>query len=149
MPSTPSLAQRLKSDYPQFNFKQADDYLWSPTNQTVYYAYTDQDELLMHELAHGLLGHTEYHHDVELVAIERSAWDKALELAENYNVSITDGLIESTLDSYRDWLHARSTCPACSATGLQIKKQTYRCPACQHTWRVNEARVCALRRFSV
>lgn len=150
MLSTASLIKKLKAAYPQFQFKQSDDYLWSPSEQTVYFA-DDKDncEYLLHELSHGLLEHADYNYDVELIAMERAAWDKATALAKDYNLAINDDAIESNLDSYRDWLHARSTCPACKAVGLQTKKLTYSCPACSNRWRVNEARVCALRRFSI
>jgi hypothetical protein len=150
MLSTASLIKKLKTAYPRFIFKQADDYLWSPSEQAVYFSDDNNGHgYLLHELSHGLLRHVDYSHDIELIAMERAAWDKAVELAKDYNLDINDETIESNLDSYRDWLHARSTCPVCSATGLQTKKLTYSCPACSHKWRVNEARVCALRRFSI
>ena len=152
MPSTCSLIKKLSADYPSITFKEADDYLWSPSEKTVYYVNDSADDdctYLLHELSHGLLNHTDYDRDVELIRMERAAWDKALELAKNYQLTIDEELVESTLDSYREWLHARSTCPACRATGLQTKKRIYSCPACGHKWRVNEARVCALRRFSI
>jgi hypothetical protein len=150
MPSTVSLIQRLKTDYPTLLFVRGNDFSWSPSDQTVYYKdEAGSDAFLLHELSHGLLRHSEYNRDIELIAMERAAWDKASELASVYNQKIDESLIEITLDSYRDWLHARSTCPNCSATGLQTKKQIYTCPACNHSWRVNEARVCALRRFSI
>jgi len=149
MPSTVSLIQRLKDDFPQVAFAPGAEYMWSPDDQTVYYAENaDSPAFLLHELSHGLLGHADYERDIELVAMERAAWDKALGLSTEYNVTITDELVENALDSYRDWLHARSTCPRCEATGVQIKKQVYSCPACSNTWRVNEARICALRRYS-
>lgn len=147
MPSTTSLIARLKADYPQFRFKKSISYMWSPSDHTVYYTLDGNSGLLLHELSHGLLNHVDYHYDIDLVAMERAAWDKAAELAKNYGLTIGNELIESNLDSYRDWLHARSSCPNCNATGLQIKKRIYNCPACRHTWRVNEARVCALRRY--
>jgi DnaJ-class molecular chaperone len=53
------------------------------------------------------------------------------------------------MNSYRDWLHARSTCPVCQATGMETKKSIYTCPACRHQWRVNEARICSLRRYHI
>ena len=81
--------------------------------------------------------------------MERQAWDKAIDLADTYDAHIDDSIIETTLDSYRDWLHARSTCPTCSATGLQVKNRTYNCPVCHGQWRVNEARICALRRYNL
>ncbi|MEP7205171.1 MAG: hypothetical protein ABI716_03195 [Candidatus Saccharibacteria bacterium] len=149
MPSTPSLILRLKADYPQFGFKPSDNFLWSPTEQTIYYIADEVGAgFVLHELCHGILGHTGYDHDIELLAMEGAAWDKAVEISKRYALSIDGELIQSTLDTYRDWLHARSACPECRATGLQIKKQLYACPACQHSWRVNEARICALRRFT-
>lgn len=150
MPSTRSLLPKLKREYPQLSFTSSDRFSWSPDEQTVYYdeSGTENVNLLLHELAHGLLEHHDYSKDVELIAMEAEAWDKALELATIYNVDITDETIQDTLDTYREWLHARSTCPACEATGYQSGKYNYACVACGHGWRVNEARVCALRRFS-
>ncbi len=149
MPSTISLIPQLKKAYPQFIFLPGPDYLWSPTDHTVYFGPGNAHHFLLHELSHGLLGHADYDRDVELIAMERAAWDKASEIAALYGLTIDEDTVETTLDSYRDWLHARSSCPACNATGLQIKKRVYSCPACHHTWRVNEARVCGLRRQSL
>jgi hypothetical protein len=147
MPSTASLIPRLRADYPQFSFEKADSFLWSPSEQTVYYVAGGKScDFLLHELSHGLLKHVEYDRDIELIAMERAAWDKASELADTYQVTIDDETVQSTLDTYRDWLHARSTCPKCNATGLQTKKHLYTCLACRHNWHVNEARICALRR---
>lgn len=150
MPSTRSLLPKLQKDYPQLVFASGDRFVWSPDVHTVFYDTTDPDNtsLLLHELAHGLLGHRAYSKDVELVAMEAEAWDKALELAPHYAVDITDEVVQDTLDSYREWLHARSTCPKCEATGYQSGKKEYTCVACSHVWRVNEARICALRRYS-
>lgn len=150
MPSTTSLIQKLKQEYPRFRFKKSTQFLWSPSEKTVYYTASDTAyELLLHELSHGILGHTAYLRDIELIAMERAAWDLATTLAVSNKLSIDESLIESTLDSYRDWLHARSTCPVCTATGQQVKKFIYHCPACQHSWKVNEARVCNLRRTTI
>lgn len=150
MPSTRLLLPKLRKDYPQLSFTSSDRFSWSPDEQTVYYDESDTENvnLLLHELAHGLLEHHDYSKDIELIAMEAEAWDKALELATIYNANIPDGTVQDTLDTYREWLHARSTCPACEATGYQSGKYDYACVACGHSWRVNEARVCALRRFS-
>jgi hypothetical protein len=150
MPSTNSLINQLKRDYPQFHFKESSRFLWSPSENTVYYtASPDTSSFLLHELSHGLLNHVEYDRDVELVAMERAAWDKAVELGREYATAISNDTVESTLDSYRDWLHARSCCPHCRANGLQIKRNIYNCLACGHSWKVNEARICSLRRYSI
>lgn len=150
MQSTNSLISQLKRDYPEFLFREADQFSWSPKGKTVYYntSIENADSFLLHELSHGLLEHADYHRDVELLSMERDAWDKAVELGSSYEVVISDEVVESTLDSYRDWLHARSTCPHCTANGLQTGPKTYRCIACDHSWKVNEARMCALRRYS-
>lgn len=150
MPSTVSLISQLKTDFPQFLFKKSVRFLWSPIEQTIYYGSLNNNQVfLLHELAHGLLGHADYKHDIELITMERKAWDKVIEIASNYGIVIDNDIIQSTLDTYRDWLHARSTCPNCNATGIQINKSNYSCLACNHKWIVNEARICALRRYKI
>jgi len=150
MPSIRSLLPKLAVDYPTISFTAGTRFAWSPDQHTVYFDTADNNpELLLHELAHGILGHHDYSKDVELVAMETQAWDKAMALADTYAVTISDETVQDNLDTYREWLHARSTCPQCEATGYQSGKQTYSCVACTHTWRVNEARICALRRYKV
>ena len=149
MHSTASLIKQLKTDYPQFIFKKAAVFLWSHSEHTIYYSLDDDNNgFLFHELSHGLLGHADYKRDIELIAMEREAWDKSKEIAKKYDVSIDDEYIQSTLDTYRDWMHKRSTCPKCTSTGLQTKKYSYKCLECGQQWRVNESRTCDLRRYS-
>ncbi|MCX6728834.1 MAG: ImmA/IrrE family metallo-endopeptidase [Candidatus Saccharibacteria bacterium] len=150
MPSTISLIKNLKSDFPQFNFQKSSSFLWSHSDNTVYYTDKKDDfRFLFHELAHALLNHVDYGRDIELIAMESQAWDRAKEIASSYEVVIDDDYIQDNLDTYRDWMHERSTCPSCSANGIQIKKKNYRCLACSHQWHVNEAKTCALRRYSL
>jgi len=151
MLSIASLISKLRTDYPQFLFKKNSQFLWSPSEQTIYYTDTNTADpiFLLHELAHGLLGHSDYNHDIELVAMERKAWVKVIELAKEYDVTIGDDIIQTNLDTYRDWLHSRSTCPDCQATGIQVSRKSYLCLACCRKWRVNDARVCALRRYRI
>jgi len=151
MHSTPSLLNKLKEDFPELSFTAGDRFSWSPSKQTVFYDAADLENtnLFLHELAHGLLEHHTYSKDVELLALESAAWDKALEIAPHYSVIISDDDIQDNLDTYRQWLHARSTCIQCKATGYQSSKTEYTCVACSYTWRVNEARICALRRYSI
>jgi hypothetical protein len=152
MPSIASLVKTLQCDFPQFAFEISDDFRWTPSLQTIYYTpiRSDASQQILHELGHALLGHIDYEKDITLLKIERDAWDYAKDtLAARYRVSLSNDQVQDALDSYRDWLHARSTCPACTAIGMQIKKQTYRCLACTHQWRVNEARICALRRYTI
>jgi len=145
------LSRRLADDFPTLTFTEGDVFVWSPTKNTITYDPSDEraTSLLLHELGHATLHHNEYTRDVTLLGMETDAWAAARTLAETYEVSLDDDHVESHLDTYREWLHKRSTCPACEATGLQIKTQQYRCLACNHEWRVNEARICALRRYSL
>lgn len=151
MVSITSLLPKLTADFPSITFSTGEHFLWSPDHQTVYYK-ADEDgatPLLLHELSHGLLEHHDYQKDIELVAMESAAWQHAQEIAGQYGVTINEDTVQDHLDTYRDWLHARSSCPNCEATGYQVKKSVYRCVACSHEWRVNEARLCALRRYSL
>lgn len=151
MQSTLSLAGKLQKDYPQFSFIAEGEFRWDPDDRSVFYDQASSDTAaLLHELSHALLDHADYHRDVELLELERAAWHYAAEyLAQKYEVVISDDQIEDSLDSYRDWLHARSTCPGCKAIGVQIKPDQYKCIACFEVWRVNDARTCALRRYKV
>ncbi len=151
MRSMSSLIHKLKTTFPEISFVEAEQFSWSPSNKTVFYnrSHANATHLLLHELSHALLEHREYRRDIELIAMETAAWDKAKELAEEYNVRLHENVIQDHLDTYREWLHARSTCPQCSANGYQTEHALYDCPACSHRWKVNEARICALRRYSL
>ncbi len=145
-----SILSDLKSKYPQFNFKVGDQFYWSPSSSTIFYVDTKSQEapaLLLHELAHALLGHKNYTKDIELLNMESDAWQKTLLLAVDHQVMISEEDIEDSLDSYRDWLHARSLCPTCGAVGHQGKDKIYHCVVCNEQWRTNEARTCQLRRY--
>lgn len=151
MPSMSSLIHKLRLAHPTLTFTESEQFSWSPSDATVFYdAQADNaPALLLHELSHALLEHREYRRDVELIAMETAAWKEAASQASLYKVAVDEDIVQDHLDTYRDWLHARSTCPHCSATGYQTGASEYQCPACTHTWRVNEARLCALRRYSL
>lgn len=153
MPSIASLLAKINNDHSQrFSFIQGDQFRWSSSTQEITYNPTDANAKahILHELSHALLGHSEYERDIQLIGLERDAWHYAAEkLSFQYASPINNDVIQDSLDTYRDWLHARSTCPSCQATGLQIKKQLYKCIACHNQWRVNDARICGLRRQSI
>jgi len=148
MPSITSLAAKLCVDFPRFQFVHDKEFRWSPVEKIVFFDQASDDSAsLLHELAHALLEHRDYTKDIQLIEMERDAWLYAREeLCPKYKVIVTDEEVQDALDTYRDWLHARSTCPECSATGIQAKMHTYRCIACGSRWRVNDARICTLRR---
>lgn len=152
MPSTTSqLATKLISDYPEFMFIVSETNKWVPLPQEIHYNPNEpQPYELFHELAHALLGHTSYNYDIALLGMERDAWHYATTiLAPRYSLSIPYDYSNMTLETYREWLHSRSLCPRCQATGVQTKKTLYTCLACHALWQVNEARTCGLRRHIV
>jgi hypothetical protein len=152
MHSTLSLLTKLRSDYPQFTFNEASTFQWSPDTKTISVDSSSDDFAFftLHELGHALLDHQSYRRDIDLIKIERDAWHFAVHhLAEVYAVTIPEDDIQDNLDTYREWLHARSTCPSCKMTGLQTSESHYSCLACGCRWKSNEARSCALRRYSI
>ena len=142
------LLRQLQTDWPLLTFAPGDISRWSSETATVHYnAQEDHSAVtLLHETAHGLLGHTSYDYDIDLIKLERAAWHKATELGKHYGVDIDDNTIELALDSYRDWLHARSTCPTCGRNGAQTNEHQYTCLVCEAHWHVNDARNCGLKR---
>jgi hypothetical protein len=151
MPHTRELLSRLRVDYPGITFIVGDDFKWSKANQKLTFIdQLDQELYLLHELAHALLGHSNFTLDVQLLSQEREAWDYARSmLAPQYSIRCDEELIQDTLDTYREWLHQRSLCPSCGFTGLQNKTSIYRCLNCRCSWRSNDARRCVLRRYKL
>lgn len=146
-----SLVAKLRRDFAQLTFVEADVSRWSAKTQTVFFApHSPHAEwVLLHELGHACLQHADYRRDVELLAMERDAWEYATKtLAPKYSITIEPDFIEDHLDTYRDWLHAKSTCPNCTLTGVETSKQTYHCLGCQHTWRTNKGTQTRVHRYS-
>lgn len=153
MPPTAKLVARLAADYPNLTFTVGTDDRWDG-QRTINYTVSTPECALLHELAHALLGHTGYDLDIDLLKMERAAWDYARrELAPVYGVTINADDAEDALDTYRDWLHNRSLCPDCHVSGMQltganpINRSSYRCLACARSWTANEAKHSALRRY--
>ena len=152
MQPTKELLSRLEADYPNITFVVGDDFKWSESRYelTVGELLDGHQLYLLHELAHALLHHADYRLDIELLAQERQAWDYVRSiLAPRYGLTQDEELIEDALDTYRQWMHTRSLCPTCNLTGLQTKTSTYVCGNCRCSWRPNDARQCALRRYKL
>lgn len=141
----------LKKRLPGVQFIPGDAFFWSPADSKVVYhpgsAQTDVWSLL-HESAHALLGHTDYQQDIDLLLLEVEAWQTAKKIAEELGITIDENHIQDCLDTYRDWLHQRSTCPRCSTVSLQINNQRYSCHNCSATWHVSSSRFCRPYRLS-
>lgn len=141
------LLSRLQSDFPELKFEAGETFFWSPRNKTVSYsAGSTQPEVakwsLLHEVSHGILGHQNYKSDYELMQLEVAAWLQAKVLAKKYGVAINPEHIQDCLDTYRDWLHLRATCPACNTVSTQKSPNTYECFNCGKVWHVSNSRFC-------
>jgi len=135
---------KLGHDYPQFKFLPGNQEHWSPKANTITYEPSQPLKKLqyglLHELAHALLGHTTYQSDFELLKLESEAWELATKIGNKYNIMIDDKHVQHCLDTYRDWLHLRSTCPTCGMHSLQQDASTYHCFNCQANWQVSSDR---------
>lgn len=143
------ILEQLRKDFPAFHFVSGELFSWSPTTQTITVGDTDDHTQLLHEVAHAALSHARYARDIDLLTMEREAWQYAADiLAPRYSVSLSmdDTTVQDALDSYREWLYRRSRCPRCEAAGIETNKHAYRCLLCDERWRVNEARTCRLQR---
>ncbi len=152
MPSTPSLIEKLHATYPTISFEAGEQFEWQPKTSTIVYDLDDPhfEARLLHEVGHATLEHATYTRDIDLIAMERDAWQAArVELGPRFDVDISGDIIHHDMDTYRDWMHERSTCPHCGSSGIQTKTREYTCVSCRKTWRVNEARTCHLRRYRI
>lgn len=151
MPINTSLViKRLRAIHPQLRFEVADEAYYSSRLRTIFYVSRNSDKnvaILLHEVGHALLGHYDFSDDIALLRCESNAWKHATgTLAPLFGIVIDDEIIQDHLETYRDWLHKRSLCPRCDQTGLQIDIKLYNCINCNSHWKVNEARMCRLKR---
>lgn len=134
----------VAKDYPQFKFTPGSQEHWSPRTNTITYSESEAPgELrygLLHELAHALLGHDTYNSDFELLKLEVQAWDTAVKIGKKYGIKLDNDHIQDCLDTYRDWLHRRSKCPACGMHVLQKDSNSYQCFNCGTAWQVSPRR---------
>lgn len=136
------ISERVFSDHQQINFAESKVFYWSAKSNTVFFNRALFDSVvgvykLLHEIGHALLEHATFESAPELLGLEVAAWTKAKELASNYNITINQDYIENCLDSYRDWLHKRSMCPACKTVSTEVAANTYRCFNCSQKWIVS------------
>ena len=146
------LLETLRARLPAVRFEPGESFSWSPAQQLVCYPESCMLEdssgwALLHEAAHGILQHCSYETDFELLLLEVAAWQKAKELAAELEIEIDEDHIQDCLDTYRDWLHRRSTCPTCGIVGLQHSPRLYACHNCNATWQVSNSRFCRAYRL--
>ncbi len=146
-PKVSSLLARLQADFPEYEFMESNRFSWHAGKKHVSYnkkplETNEGNWALLHELGHALLGHTNYESDVELLHMEVAAWQRAKELAGVYGLHVDESYVQDALDSYRDWLHVRATCPTCHERALQSNPVTYSCHNCGTQWHVARSRFC-------
>ncbi len=142
-----TILDQLSARHPGLSFTPGKQFSWSPETREIFYKTAASDDQavwsLLHETGHALLDHKTYHADFELLLLEVAAWEKARELATELSVEIDEDHIQDCLDTYRDWLYARSVCPNCSTKSIQQNDCAhYRCFNCRTTWRVTASRFC-------
>ncbi len=129
--TTKVFVDQLKKDYPNLKFKEGKQEHWSPKTGIITYNPAHPCYGVLHELAHATLKHANYHADFELLKLESEAWELASKIGKTYGVKIDDDHIQNCLDTYRDWLHKRSSCPSCDTHVLQKNSGHYHCFNCQ------------------
>ena len=134
----------VSHEFPQFSWRLSNRFKFKP-EKTIYIdvktAYPPLYFSLqtLHELGHALCKHKDYITDVRRLKMESEAWEKARELisshkkwASQYGIFYDEEFAEGELDSYRDWLHARSKCKKCGLTRYQKKTGEWVCPRCDY-----------------
>ncbi len=145
------LFKKLQTLVPGVTFRLGEAFSWSPGQATVTYCHHVSAEpmwALLHEAGHATLRHKNYQNDIDLLQKEVAAWDQAKELASQLDITIEEDHIQDCLDTYRDWLHQRSTCPRCGTVSLQTSSSKYQCHNCLASWRVSISRFCRPYRLS-
>lgn len=141
------LLQQIAADYPALEFIESAHFSWHAGKKHVSYKKSGNNAThnifaLLHEVGHAILDHKDFTYDIQLLQLEVAAWKKARELASHYSVHLDEDYIEDCLDTYRDWLHLRATCPTCFTRSLQASQRHYRCFNCQTEWSVTRSRLC-------
>lgn len=142
-----SLLAKLSEDFPAISFQAGKQFCWSPKDQKIVFkALTSPKKVgiwsLLHEVGHATLGHQTYKSDFELLQLEVAAWQEAQNLAAKYSHTIDIEHVQDCLDTYRDWLHLRSSCPMCGNKSLQESLRLYTCFNCDTKWQVTTSRFC-------
>ena len=120
---------RVRNDYPEIRIIRGKRFAFRPP-KTVVYEENGSSLLLLHELGHALSKRFTFNTEIERLKIEVLAWKKARELCVLYGVDIDEELIESELNTYRDFLHQKSRCPSCGLTRFQTPDGVFHCPRC-------------------
>ena len=133
--SDSALLLSITNKYPQFTFKPGQKFLFRPPH-TIHYVIGEKNFrfLLLHELAHALLGHFSYQTSLERLKIERDAWDYTRSLCSEEKIPVLETVAEAELDTSRNWVHQKTLCKKCGLSCIEVNKTTLFCPKCQKTY---------------
>lgn len=145
------LVATLKLLYPEIEFTEGNSFSYTYGGNTITYPINNSNTdrfsySLLHEIGHAIELHNNFKNDLELLKIERSAWENAIIIGQKIDILISKEHIEKCMDTYRDWLYARSLCPYCHQCGLQSSTTEYTCLFCRNRWRVSKSRLCRVTR---
>ncbi len=132
----------LEQDFPDISFRQGSDFHFHPPTTVFYpdptpteYTKNELKLLLLHEIGHANLHHKNYKSAVDLLQMEAAAWEEAKNNSKKYHIPWNEDFKDDRLDSYRDLLHKKSSCPRCRLNGYySTRDQLYHCPNCNHSW---------------
>jgi hypothetical protein len=144
---TKQIIDFTKNLLPGIKLEAAESFFWSPKLKKITYNQSIINTevgiwSMLHEAAHASLNHISYNSDLGLLKLEVEAWNEAKKLADKLEIKIDDSHIQDCLDTYRDWLHRRSTCPNCGVICLQSSPTDYSCHNCHTSWHVSTSRFC-------
>ena len=124
--------QQIITDFPNLIFKRGSRFTFRPPNIIILGPKTTNYELLtLHEIGHALSNHKNYKTYLELLRMETEAWRRAKPLAQKYQVPYNEDLVQSHLNTYRDYLYLKTTCPHCGNYCIQSSTGKLFCPFCQ------------------
>lgn len=147
MQKSANILDNLATIIPDITLIKADIFSWKPSLNSITYIdnelATDHGALnLLHEAGHALKNHQTYAYDVELLRLEAEAWDIAKSICKDMSINFNTDIAQDNLDTYRDWLHQRSTCITCGFISLQTEPGIYRCFNCDSRWSVPHTPIC-------
>ncbi len=147
MPNLHLLINSCKQQLKDIKFIDSGSFYWSPKTKSIHFNGTALETTigqwaLLHETAHASLSHQSYTTDMGLLELEVEAWQTAEELGRQLGIVIDADHIQECLNTYRDWLYARSTCPTCELNSLQVEETVYLCLNCSARWVVSQSRFC-------
>lgn len=151
MNSIANILPRIQIDFPHLRFEAGETFCWTPKQQLITYTSHQANAdhgvwALLHEVAHADLEHSAYKGDFNLLQLEVMAWHHAHKLAKRYDLSIDKEHVQDCLDTYRDWLHKRASCPVCEVVSLQRSDGRYQCFNCRSSWKVPRSPLCRVSR---